>query len=314
MIPCTEFIPAYSELFTWLEEQKGPEEVDRYWKWLFDPAKNTVALDGYLEREGLKGFYSCYEVTLSEEAADFTNFYSEKGGWYKGVMHYCPSKGRLLELQKRNPAFVPYHNYCLHCDNYRLSAEKAGFGYIFDFEGTDEARCVEFAYDPKVFNGKVIVDEDTLILDRRASDNEYFHQNFHAGMSNSIEYLGTFYGKDAVGDYTEKYMHHVYPEEMKKCREEKLKAVEAFLRFLFEREKAGDALSTGLSADGKKLSVRVEPCPQITYLRKSGLSVSEYLEVLTKAQLAVLAREAGAQVAYGTFDAETGSREYEFSI
>ena len=28
MIPCTEFIPAYSELFTFLENKKGREEVD----------------------------------------------------------------------------------------------------------------------------------------------------------------------------------------------------------------------------------------------------------------------------------------------
>lgn len=74
MIPCTEFIPAYSELFTFLENKRGRKEVDRYWKWLFDPENDSVPLDGYLQREGIKGFFSNYAISLSEEAADFTNF------------------------------------------------------------------------------------------------------------------------------------------------------------------------------------------------------------------------------------------------
>ena len=31
MISCTEFIPAYSELFTFLEDKHGRAEVDAFW-------------------------------------------------------------------------------------------------------------------------------------------------------------------------------------------------------------------------------------------------------------------------------------------
>ena len=34
MISCTEFIPAYSELFTFLEDKHGRDEVDRFWEYL----------------------------------------------------------------------------------------------------------------------------------------------------------------------------------------------------------------------------------------------------------------------------------------
>ena len=51
MISCTEFIPAYSELFTYLEDQYGREEVDRFWKYLFVPDGKGIPLIGFVERE-----------------------------------------------------------------------------------------------------------------------------------------------------------------------------------------------------------------------------------------------------------------------
>ena len=69
MIPCTEFIPAYSELFTFLENKKGREEVDHYWHWLFDPSSDSIPLDKCLQKEGLRGCWSYWAVSLNEEAS-----------------------------------------------------------------------------------------------------------------------------------------------------------------------------------------------------------------------------------------------------
>lgn len=314
MIPCTEFIPAYSELFTFLETKRGRAEVDRYWKWLFDPERDSVPLDEYLQREGIKGFFSNYAISLSEEAADFTNFCSEKGGWYKGVMHYCPSKGRLLELKKKVPTFVPYHDYCLHCDNYRLSAEKAGFVYVFDFEGMDEARCVEFSYDPKVFDGRVIVDEDTLILDRRASDNEYFHRRFHASLSNSLNYLKDNYSDEEIEEYLTMYMNDVFPYVLNDCEEKGLAAIADFEKKMYEEEKASALLETELSEDGKKLTIKVEKCPAREYLKSEELVISDKFKYADLVPMKVLADAAKAAFTVLSYDDETGAAEYEFTI
>ena len=66
MISCTEFIPAYSELFTYLEDQYGREEVDRFWKYLFVPDGKGIPLIGFVEREGIAGCYSYWAGTLNE--------------------------------------------------------------------------------------------------------------------------------------------------------------------------------------------------------------------------------------------------------
>ena len=77
MISCTEFIPAYSELFTYLEDQYGREEVDRFWKYLFVPDGKGIPLIGFVECEGIAGCYSYWAGTLNEEAADFTMYLNE---------------------------------------------------------------------------------------------------------------------------------------------------------------------------------------------------------------------------------------------
>lgn len=125
MISCTEFIPCYSELFTYLEEKHGREEVDRFWEFLFEPDGKSIPLINFLKEEGVHGCWTYWTGTLNEEAADFTMYLNEKRGFYFLNMHHCPSKGRLLSLQDEI-GIEPYHDYCLHCDHYRAAAEKAG--------------------------------------------------------------------------------------------------------------------------------------------------------------------------------------------
>ena len=76
MISCTEFIPAYSTLFTYLEEKYGPAEVPKYWGLHFNPTKSP--LYRFVSTEGIKGCFSYWTGTLNEEAADFTMYLNEK--------------------------------------------------------------------------------------------------------------------------------------------------------------------------------------------------------------------------------------------
>lgn len=157
MISCTEFIPSYSELFTWLEDNYGREEVDNLWKYLFEPDGKGIPLINQVEKEGLRGCFTYWAVSLNEEAADFSMYVNEKRGFFMIDMHQCPSKGRLLRL-KEEIGIVPYHDYCLHCDCYRAAIEKVGLKYIYNFAGTNHASCSVLIYDPKVFDGRVILE------------------------------------------------------------------------------------------------------------------------------------------------------------
>lgn len=136
MISCTEFIPAYSELFRFLEQQGGFERVCAYWEYI--AANGLKTLETLVQEKGIRGCYEYWSQTLNEEAADFTMTLDEEHGLFRIDMRYCPSKGRLLQYEH----IEPYAKYCLHCGVlYRRVLEQLGFVYEYDFSRCDQASC-----------------------------------------------------------------------------------------------------------------------------------------------------------------------------
>ncbi len=136
MISCTEFIPAYSELFAYLESRGGKQGVVAYWEYISDNFLGN--LRELVEAHGLRGCWEYWSHTLNEEAADFTMELDEEAGEFRIDMHACPSKGLLDSLDHMES----YVDYCGHCDVlYRRVLEPLGFEYEADLTQTDEARC-----------------------------------------------------------------------------------------------------------------------------------------------------------------------------
>ena len=136
MISCTEFIPAYSELFRYLEERGGEAEVVRFWEHLSDNFLHN--LRDLVAEHGLRGCWMYWSHTLNEEAADFTMELDEDAGEFSITMHHCPSKGLLLNLEHMEA----YHDYCGHCDVlYRRVLEPMGYECTCDLSRVDEAKC-----------------------------------------------------------------------------------------------------------------------------------------------------------------------------
>jgi len=135
MISCTEFIPAYSEGFKFLETIGGRAEIEKFWAELSRTGLNT--LDKLVAEQGLKGCYTYWSQTLNEEAADFTMILDEEKGEFSIQMHLCPSKKMLLDLQY----MTPYHSYCDHCAAlYQPVVEKYGYSYHEEVDA-DHAKC-----------------------------------------------------------------------------------------------------------------------------------------------------------------------------
>ena len=307
MISCTEFIPAYSTLFTYLEEKYGPDEVPAYWNKHFDPKRAPVYK--FLSTEGIHGCWSYWTGTLNEEAADFTMYLNEKRGFFYNVMHWCPSKGRLLKLKEEVGA-EPYHGYCLHCDYYRKSAEACGLKYIYNFGGTEKAACSMLIYDPNVFDGRVIIDEDTLIMDRKAADNEYFHKAFHNSLNKGISYLEETYGEGDVWEYMKKFTKDFYWPVAEKAKETGLAAIEEKILDTYKKEHAEDAVQTKL--DGDTLTITVRYCPALAYMKSVGTKVSALYPLSTEAVMQTLADMSGLTFIMDAYDPETGAASYRF--
>ena len=312
MISCTEFIPSYSELFSYLDENKGGHaEVERFWTYLFEPTGKGIPLINFAKKDGLRGCWNYWMGTLHEEAADCIKIINEKDGWIYSEMLYCPSKGRLLELEKEL-GIKPYYDYCGHCDYYRASLEQVGLTWFRNHIGVGEAKCSSILYDPKKFKGMMVVDENTERVDIRSKENEYFHRDFHSSLNMGIDYVGRVHGVDSLVEYLTRYTKNVYKNVIKAMEKDVLGAIETKIRETYKLEKAEDALT--IENDDKKLSVKISYCPAVKHLRATGRDVSEYFSYSTETVMKTLADAAGISFKMISYDKDSGAAEYEFEI
>ena len=311
MISCTEFIPVYSELFSFLEEKYGKAEVERFWNYLFTPDGKGIPLINFLKSEGIKGCYTYWSGSLNEEAADFSMYLNEKDGWFKINMHRCPSKGRLLKL-KDEIGITPYPNYCLHCDHYRESVEKAGLKYIYDFCNTDKASCSILIYDPEKFNEKLIVDGNTLQMHRNAADNEYYHKDFHSSMNNGIQYLGENYGEKTVVEFLKRVARNVYKREIEDIKKDGINAITEIIKETYQKEKCPQVLN--ITKDKNSLVVKIDCCPAVKHLNDTGRIVTEWFNLTTSVIMGEFAKAAGMTFNMKKYIASSGKAEYAFTV
>lgn len=136
MIGCTDFIPAYSDLFKSIEKRGGVAAVDEFWKYLSEHFLTN--LKNLVEKNGIRGCWLYWSHTLNEEAADFTMELDEEKGLFRILMHKCPSKQRLIDFQH----IEPYPDYCRHCDVlYRSVLDPLGYEITADLSECDQAKC-----------------------------------------------------------------------------------------------------------------------------------------------------------------------------
>ncbi len=144
MISCKDFIPAYSELFKYLESRGGKDCVVKFWQYLADNFLEN--LRELVTAKGLRGCWEYWSHSLNEEAADFTMTLDEEAGEFVIDMHYCPSKGRLLEMED----VEPYRDYCEHCVwLYPPLLKELGLETETDLSQGDKAKCKFIVRKPK---------------------------------------------------------------------------------------------------------------------------------------------------------------------
>ena len=305
MISCTEFIPSYSELFSFLDENYGFDEVRAYWNDIFDPERNGI-LNRKIRQQGLRGCFEYWNYSLNEEAADFRMMLNEADGWFTIEMRHCPSKGRLLEMKQ----LKPYDKYCLHCDLYRKTVEKYGLCYDYDFTKTERAQCALLIYDPKVYKGMRVSTPETLTVDRQARDNRYLHREFHNYLNMGVEYLGRRFGKEVIERYLTRFTRNYYHPLINDIRKNGLTVLEAFIRKTYEAEEAPELLHT--KCTGNILEVRVDACPALRYLKAAGWEPSEWYFLTTETVMKTIAGECGYTFAMVSYGPSNGAAQYAF--
>ena len=116
------------------------------------------------------------------------------------------------------------------------------------------------------------------VMTRRASDNEYLHRDFHGALSAGIQYLDEHYGEKAVRQYLRQFANSYYAPLKEDLKKRGLVALKEHFEKAYGRE--GGQVEMTLSED--ELLMRVESCPAVTHMRKSGYAVARLFHETTR--------------------------------
>ena len=329
MISCTEFIPAYSELFKFIDQNSGRQAVYDYWAELFKPENSP--LNEWLDKCGFRGCWEYWSRSLTEEDCDFTMYFNEKQGWFSNFMHECPSKGRFLKCKD----LTPFDEYCKHCDNYSIVLSKHGLKHLPDYRGVDgsqKAQCREIIWDPNVFQGdpqamldemwecvqsgrKYLAAEDTLVMDVRKGENKYFHRLFHTSTDYGCAYITEKYGLEGLRKYLTQYTLAYHKTLIEDIKSKGLQAMVDYLIWLYETEEAPEVLHIATKGNpARSMTIHIDRCPVIDFYKSIGHKTSKYFVYTTSMVYEALAEAAGIQFKMLSYDEQTGEADYRFLV
>ena len=330
MISCTEFIPAYSEFFKFIDQKSGRQAVYDFWDAKFQPGNSP--LDGLITKYGrLRGCWENWYVVYTEEACDNTMLYNEEEGWMICCMHHCPSKGRFQKIGYMEP----FDEYCKHCDCYDIVFKKHGIGHVMDYRGEDCAKCREIMFDPDKFQGdpRQILDamyrcelegckfaEDpslcpvnrpgTKALHTTSEAYKYLHRDFHCSLAYCLKYGHEHYGEEGLREYLTQFTLAFHKPLLAKTREQGLTAIADYLTWLYNEEEVPDALE--LTASENALDVMIHYCPAVKQLKFRGIVPHESFERGTSVVYDVIAGESGLGFEMVSYDHDTGAAHFRF--
>ena len=322
MISCTEFIPLYSEFFKYLEKLGGHDEVMKYWIHISDTSigdkTNPNSLAYKCDRlGGFEGAIAYWGHTLTEEACDLLEMDDRQNRVKFSHMRHCPSRGMLNELTH----VEPYYDYCTHCKIiYSRVLEKYGVEYIQDNSCIDRAECRSILYEkgnPPSFDFTSITDDEiremakkngATLVDMSSDDNKYLHRDFHLLGDNALKYCGDTLGENAVIDFLKGYVKYYYSPLIADIKERGLEALKERIEGVYETEEASELLHTELS-DGR-LTVAIDRCPAIEYMKALGKEPSEYYIEETRTLYGAIADECGYRFTLEYYNADGGTKFY----
>ena len=117
------------------------------------------------------------------------------------------------------------------------------------------------------------------VMERRASDNDYLHKDFHAALSVGIEYLHKNYGEQAVRDYLREFANTFYAPLKEALKQYGLVAVKEHYEKIYKIE--GGKVDITFSKD--EFVLKVEACPAVVHMRQNGYIVADLFHETTKA-------------------------------
>lgn len=108
------------------------------------------------------------------------------------------------------------------------------------------------------------------IIEQKASDNTYFHKDFHIALNYGINYLHKNFGEEAVREYLAQFANTYFAPLKKALREKGLPVLKEHYENIYKIE---DAVFN-ISISPNDLLIHLSQSPAVMYIKAKGHPVS----------------------------------------
>jgi hypothetical protein len=116
------------------------------------------------------------------------------------------------------------------------------------------------------------------VINQKASDNTYYHPDFHTALNYGIIYLHKNFGEESVREYLKQFVNSYYTVLKKDLREKGLQAVKEHYEKVYHIENA--VFNMTISDD--ELIIHLFESPAVMHMRAGGHPVSPlYIETVS---------------------------------
>jgi hypothetical protein len=207
---------------------------------------------------------------------------------------------------------TPYEHYCEHCKIiYSRVLEKYGVSFERDHSEVHLARCNSVLFETKNPPPADYKEEKEGRKCTRLKREglKYLHRDFHLLGDNALRYCAEKFGEAALIDFLRSFANDYYAPVIDDAKNRGLVALKEWLEKMYLVEEASEVLHTSL--EGDTLSVTVDECPVIRYMRSLNQEPSKYYIEETRTVYAALAEAAGFGFALDAYE-ENGAASYRF--
>jgi hypothetical protein len=146
------------------------------------------------------------------------------------------------------------------------------------------------------------------VMSRQASDNPYFHRDFHVTLNQGLIYLQKRYGPAAVRDYLRQLGRTFYSPLSESLRRGGLGAIRQYLEKVYSEENAEYEIRSGEN----DLEMKIARCPAVSYIRKSGFRVSDLFRETTETLFEAICEDTPFGFRMEEYEPETGKSRFRF--
>jgi len=147
-----------------------------------------------------------------------------------------------------------------------------------------------------------------LLMKRKASDNIYFHPDFHSALNIAIDYLEKNHGKSAVKEYLQQFASSYYKPLTEKIKKQGLSALKKYIKDLYRKENGDIDIVYSKNA----MTVSIKRCPAVFHIKKKGGKPAESFSETTKTVYETILEDTEYEFRMLNYDRNTGKAILEF--